>query len=124
MIERQMHEGEASMNSDVFGLAVGCAGLGVWQIFPASGTWLCSPLCKRLLGIAEDGDPATVLSSEDRKRSAEALDRAMRVGEYRFEFRAKDRWLSATGGVVRDGCAPAIIVGTLQDVTAQKLELE
>ena len=124
MIEQRSDGIERSMDPDVLALAVDCAGLGVWQIFPGTGTWLCSPLSKKLLGIGKQDDPAALLSREDRKRSTEAIERAMRVGEYRFEFRAGDRWFSAIGRVVRSRRAPASIVGTLQDVTAQKLALE
>ena len=124
MIEQQTVGVEVSMDPDISALAVGCAGLGVWQIFPASGTWICSARGKELLGVAEDGDPVNDLSKDDRKRFAEAIARAMRGGEYRFEVRAGDRWLSAIGHVVRAGSAPASIVGTLQDVTAQKAALE
>jgi len=124
MIEHRSDGIELSMDPDVLALAVDCAGLGVWQIFPATGAWICSPLSKKLLGVGEHGDPAAVLSKEDRKRGTEAIERAMRLGEYRFEFRAGDRWFSAIGRVVRNRRAPASIAGTLQDVTPQKLALE
>lgn len=124
MIEQRTVGVEVSMGPDVSALAVDCAGLGVWQILPASGSWICSPRSKELLGVAKDGDPVDGLSKEDLERFAEAVARAMRCGEYRFELRAKDRWLSAIGRVVRDVGAPVSIVGTLQDVTAEKVALE
>jgi signal transduction histidine kinase len=109
---------------DVSALAVDCAGLGAWEIVPATATWRLSPRCKELLGVAEEHDPLDALSEEDRGRFSEAIARAMRGGEYRLEFQAQERWLLATGRVVRDGLGRASIVGTLQDVTAQKVALE
>src|SRR5712671_5999635 len=77
-----------------------------------------------LLAVAGDDDPLDALSEEDRRRFSEAISRAIRGGEYRLEFRARERWLSATGRVVRHGRGPASIVGTLQDITAHKVALE
>ena len=101
-----------------------CAGIGVWEIVPATATWRCSSRCKQLLGVAEDDDPLDALSEEDRRRFSEAIARAMLGGEYRLDFRTRERWLSATGRVVRNERGPASIVGTLQDITAQKVALE
>jgi len=47
----------------------------------------------------------------------------MRVGEYRFEFRGGSLVLGDRPRRAQPACA-ASIVGTLQDVTAQKLALE
>lgn len=124
MMEQQMNAVEFPRDWDVSALAVDCAGLGVWEIVPATATWRCSPRCKELLGVAENDGPLDALSAEDRRRFSEAIARAMRGGEYRLEFRARERWLSATGRVVRDGRRPVNIVGTLQDITAQKVALE
>ena len=62
MIEQRSDGIERSMDPDVLALAVDCAGLGVWQIFPATGTWLCSPLSKKLLGVGKHDDPAALLA--------------------------------------------------------------
>ncbi|MFL5311592.1 MAG: ATP-binding protein [Myxococcales bacterium] len=126
MIEQQMDAAELSRDWgwDVSALAVGCAGLGVWEIAPATATWRCSPRCNELLGIAANDEPLDALSQEDRRRFGEAIARAMHGGEYGLELRARERWLSAIGRVVRDGRGLASIVGTLQDVTAQKVALE
>jgi signal transduction histidine kinase len=109
---------------DVSALALECAGLGVWEIVAATGTWRCSPRCNELLGIANEDDPGDAFSGEDRERCREAIARALRGGEFWLEFRAQERWLSATGRVVRDRRGPASIVGTLQDITAQKVAIE
>jgi signal transduction histidine kinase len=123
-MEQHMDAVESPGVRDVSALAVDCAGLGVWEIVAATATWHCSPRCKELLGVAEDGEPLAALSEEDRRRFSEAIARAMRGGEYRLELRAGERWLSAIGRIVRDGRGPASIVGTLQDITAQKVALE
>jgi signal transduction histidine kinase len=124
MIERQIAAIDLSTDWDVCAQALDCAGLGVWEILPATGTWLCSPRAQELLGVAEDDDPVAALSNEDRKRFREAIARAMRDGEYRFELRAGGRFLLALGRIARAPRAFMTIVGTLQDVTAQKVALE
>jgi len=123
-MEQPMDAVEFPGNWDVSALAVDCAGLGVWEIAAAPAIWRCSPRCKELLGVAGSDDPLQALSEEDRKRFSEAIARAMRGGEFRLELRAGEHWLSATGRVVREGRGPASIVGTLQDITAQKAALE
>jgi len=123
-MERQMDAVEFHGDWDVSALAADCAGLGVWEIVPAPPIWRCSPRCKELLRVAGDDDPLDALSEEDRRRFSEAIARAMRGEEYRLEFRAQERWLSATGRVVTDGHRPVSIVGTLQDITVQKVALE
>jgi len=123
-MEQPMNAVEFPGDWDVSALAMDCAGLGVWEIVAATATWRCSPRCKELLGVAGDDHPLDALSEEDRRRFSEAISRAMRGGEYRLEFRARERWLSATGRVVRHGRGPASIVGTLQDITAHKVALE
>jgi signal transduction histidine kinase len=125
MIGRQMDAVDRSCEWDVSAQAVDCAGLGVWEILPATGTWICSPRARELLGVAENDAPANALSKEDRKRFGEAIARAMRGGEYRLELRAGNRWLLAIGRVgARAPRALKTIVGTLQDVTGHKLEVE
>jgi len=116
---------DPSCDWDVSAQAVDCAGLGVWEIFPATGAWICSPRARELLGVAENDAPANALSKEDRKRSGEAIARAMRGGEYLLELRAGDRWLLAIGRAApRTPRALVTIVGTLQDITAQKAAVE
>jgi signal transduction histidine kinase len=116
---------DSSCDWEVSAQAVDCAGLGVWEIVPATGAWICSPRARELLGVAEDDLPANALSKEDRKRFGEATARAMRGGEYRLELRAGDRWLLAIGrAAARAPHALVTILGTLQDVTAQKTEVE
>jgi signal transduction histidine kinase len=124
MIERQIEAVDRSIDCDMSAQAVDCAGLGVWRIFPATGSWLCSPRSHELLGIAEDDDPVAALSNQDRKRFRQAIAVAMRDGEYRFGVRAGDRWLLAIGRVAHGPRASVSIVGTLQDVTAQQVALE
>jgi signal transduction histidine kinase len=123
-MERQLGVVDLPGERDVSAQAVDCAGLGVWEIVAATAKWRCSLRSKDLLGIAEDGDPLDALSEEDRGRFSEAIARTLRGGEYRLEFRAGARWLSADGRVVRDELGPIRIVGTLRDVTAQKVALE
>src|SRR5712664_2719348 len=102
-MERQLGVVELPGERDVSAQAVDCAGLGVWEIVAATATWRCSPRCKDLLGIAEDGDPFDSLSRADSGRFSDAIARALRCGEYRLELRAGARWLSANGRVVRGG---------------------
>jgi signal transduction histidine kinase len=124
MIERQIEAVDLSSDRDVSAPAVDCAGVGVWRILPATGSWRCSPRSQELLGVAEDDDPVAALSNEDRKRFREAIAIAMRDGEYRFELRAGDRWLLAIGRLARAPRGFVSIAGTLQDITAQKVALE
>jgi len=125
IMEQAMNVIEFPQDWDVSALAVASAGLGVWELVPETTTCRCSPRCKELLGVGEnDHDPLDALSEEARERFSEATARAMLGEEYRLEFRAGERWLSATGRLVSDGRGPARIVGTLQDITAQKVALE
>src|SRR4051812_26335504 len=120
----QQNNGAALPDEDLAALAVDHAGLGVWQIAVTSGAWRCSPRCKRLLGCGHDADPRDALGDEDRRRFAEAIERALRRGEFHLEFRVRQRWLAAVGRAVRAPSGIASIVGTLQDITGHRVAVE
>ena len=120
----QLNNKMVLLHQDLAALAVDHAGLGVWEIVTASGAWHCSSRCKQLLGIRHPMDPIDALGAEDRWRFTEAIDRAIRHGEFHLEFRVHQRWFAAVGRVVRKASGPMSIVGTLQDITGHRVAVE
>ena len=117
-------------------LAVEATGIGTWEINPATNFLSIDEQARRLFGFGpnEPADYETfygVLLEEDKPRRNEAFSKARKDGQsgvYEAEYRIlkKDtkelRWIRSKGRVFfDDGQSYSRIVGTLMDITPQKM---
>lgn len=118
------------------GLAIRAGSLGIWEYRPASDQRIWDKRARELFGLgsgpvsARDivdavhpDDRAAVLASIDR-----ALDPAVTDAQ-EVEFRTTDvqgapRWVAASGQTVREPGREVRLIGTLRDITVQKLAEE
>ncbi|MFL5309927.1 MAG: hypothetical protein ACJ79H_05670 [Myxococcales bacterium] len=113
-------------------LALEAAGLGSWEIVPVTGESRWSSRAKSLLGFTAD-DQVTYerfirsLRPPDRGHCIDAFVRVIEAGgdaTFRIAVcvaKGTPRWLALTGASYIDGGAAVRLVGTIQDVTAEKL---
>jgi PAS domain S-box-containing protein len=137
-----LEDGAGQEGGDValaLALAVRAADLGVWDWDLVSGAMNYSARAREICGFAQDGPiniamVRAVTHPDDLPRTSElarrALDPAVRAADiYRYRIVRADngeiRWVVAHGEAVfaeREGALKAIrYIGTLQDITEQKL---
>jgi PAS domain S-box-containing protein len=115
-------------------LAVDAAGLGTWELNPATGERRWSKRCLELFGLESDHGLtperfALVVHPEDRDRWRAAFERATTPGaegngEYRVEYRTSGprlRWIAATGRAFFENGRAVRVIGTVQDITERKV---
>lgn len=115
-------------------MAQKAAGLGIHDYNVATGVIRWDERVRELWGIGRDA-PVTYdlflsgLHPDDRQATQRAVDRALDPtsdGQYEAEYRVisrddgVERWVRATGQVTFDGNRAVRLVGTVQEVTAQK----
>src|SRR5207253_2761832 len=125
--------GRASANVELAAhLAVEAAGLGAWDIAPATREARWSARAKLLLGFSTDEQVtleqfARALKPADRDRLVEGFLRVIepdRDSSFHVELSlASDatRWLALAGAAYVDDDATVHLVGTIEDITAEKL---
>jgi len=110
------------------------AGLGTWELNPATGTVAFSLFWRRMLGYAPADAPNTLaawrglIHPEDRPRVRTTFedllrgDGATRQVTYRMRTRGGDyRWMQTTAHLLRDAAGrPCRMFGTNADITAQR----
>jgi PAS domain S-box-containing protein len=108
--------------------AQGIARIGSWEWDPSTGEVTWSPELQRMLGIARDASPSfdlwlPMLSADGRARLRAALDAVREHGaceaELRFQLPSGELEAQALAEVREVGGARRVL-GTLQDVTAQR----
>jgi PAS domain S-box-containing protein len=129
-------ECEAQRAQERLHLALGATGLGIWDIDLRTRELSCDPRCREIYGVAAEDtlsleQALAAMHVEDhtlvRARAVQALDPAS-GGRYEGEHRvigisdSVERWVHATGQVYFIESRPVRFVGTVQDVTTQKLE--
>jgi signal transduction histidine kinase len=114
-------------------LALDAAGLGAWEIVPASEECRWSDRAKELLGFSRR-DVVTyerflsTMRPVDRVRCVEAFLRAIEPhgdAMFRVEYQLGEdasRWVALTGGAFVDDRPAVRLVGTIEDVTAEMTE--
>jgi len=123
-------------NDERFRMAVEATGLGTWEYYPQAGKLEWSAECKRIYDVAPDqeidfeffeqhiyaGDKMQV-DTDIRK----AMDPAGN-GHYDVQFRIlrttdkQIRWVRAQGKVFFEGNQPERFIGTILDITKEKLQ--
>lgn len=127
-IRRVAAEGELAAH-----LALEAAGLGAWDIVPATGRSRWSRRARALLGFSPDDEVGSEqfvrsLRPADRARLMEACVRVIEphgAPSFRIEIPLGGpaaRWIALTGAAYVDEQAAVHVVGTIQDVTAEKLD--
>jgi PAS domain S-box-containing protein len=114
-------------------LAVDAAGLGTWELNPATGERHWSKRCLELFGLESDHDLtperfALAIHPDDRERWRAAFARAIEPssgagGKYSVEYRTSEqtpRWIAATGRAFFEEGRAIKVIGTVQDITEQK----
>lgn len=116
-------------------LAIEATQLGTWDYFPETGRFRWSERCRSLFGVAPEElvtyeQFLDALHTEDRARTHEAVQRALRSdggGVFDVEYRAASsqdgtsRWIRATGRAFFDEQGRAVrFIGTVQDIDDRK----
>jgi PAS domain S-box-containing protein len=116
-------------------LAIQAGSIGVWEFQPESGELTWDDRVREMFGM-DAGAPITLeanlagIHPEDRARAAAAVDGALDPagsGAYEIEFRTLGvtdgviRWVAANGQAVREEGEAVRLLGTLRDITEQKL---
>ncbi len=127
--------GEGENGDTRFRLAAECAGLGIWEYRPDSGQFDCDEGARLLLGLEPGAVCGTLegflacVHAEDResvrRRFALAVDPRDPqpcLAEFRCQLPAAlSRWISARGRATSRGTgSSALLLGTLDDITARK----
>ncbi len=126
---------EIDENETRLRLATSAAGIGTWDFDPIAGKLNWDKRCKAMFGIRSnreityEGSFLAGLHPDDRARSSEAVNAALRPGgngEYDIEYRTigiedgVERWIAAKGGsIFADGKAVRFI-GTVIDISQRK----
>jgi PAS domain S-box-containing protein len=127
------HRQAALQESEARGrLALNAGKMGTWWFDPVTRESNWSPQAAALLGLPPGHSSSSpmelrdLVHPDDLAAAKDALDKAIRAGEYEVEFRVRHpdghyRWLNGRGRVSfgPDG-RPANMVGILQDITARK----
>jgi signal transduction histidine kinase len=114
-------------------LALEAAGLGAWEIVPVTGESRWSTRAKVLLGFRADEQITyeqflRAMRPADRLRCIEAFLRVIEPhgdAEFRVEVcvaKGRSRWLALAGATYIDHRAAVRLVGTIHEVTAEKLQ--
>jgi two-component system CheB/CheR fusion protein len=128
--ERLLSESKERVKS-----AVDSAGLGTWDFDPQTNTLIYDKRCREILGLARSsptdlGSFLEIIHPEDRFYVENKINETMlgsNSGDFDIEFRTvpineKNKWLKAKGrAYFNDQGAPTRIIGTMLDITAQKL---
>jgi PAS domain S-box-containing protein len=116
-------------------LAIEAGSIGVWEFEPATGALTWDDRVREMFGLAP-GVPVDFetnlagIHPEDRARAAIAVEEALDPvgdGAYEIEFRTLGvadgvvRWVAANGQAVREDGEGVRLLGTLRDITEQKL---
>jgi signal transduction histidine kinase len=125
-------------NEDRLRMATDAARLGTWDFNPISGSLQWSDRSRELFGVSADapldyGVFMSAVHAQDRDATQRAVDRALDPagsGHFEAEYRVigieneRLRWIRAVGrAFFRDGRAERML-GTVQDVTPQRLANE
>ncbi len=119
------------------GLAIRAGALGIWEHRPASDERIWDDRARELFGMAP-GAPVTgrtimgAVHPDDRAAVLATIQEAVEPeasGAREMEFRTLDpggalRWVAASGQAVREPGQDLRLIGTLRDITAQKLAEE
>ena len=108
------------------------SGVGYWRHDVATGQMDCSTACKVNLGLAPDGELATLaqlkecIHPEDRRSVEQAIERAIENADgfdVQHRIRAASgevRWVRARARVFRRADGRVVIAGTMFDLTEEK----
>ena len=114
-------------------LAIETAGLGRWELDPATGSVDLDARCRELFGLAAHSSAnqeafLKCCHSGDRQRIEMMLRSALNAPNANFstEFRivrlgdAQERWISLSGRAFHDGGACTRLIGIVNDITERK----
>jgi two-component system CheB/CheR fusion protein len=123
-----------SESKDRLKFAVDSAGLGTWDYDPQTDELIWDKRCKEIFGFESSNEDSLssffeMIHKDDRKRIENKVNDALRdvgPGEFDVEYRTlpineKTKWLKARGRVYFHGQVATRFVGTMLDITTEKL---
>ncbi len=135
LIESEQRRAEQTLRAlqNRTAFALEAAGIGVWELDPATNQVSWSGAHAVLFGLDLDecsgvgGDPVPSVYADDRKLLKQAIERAVHAGQLDHEFRAT--WTDGTTHQLRTigrmsdsgGGGAARLIGVTMDVTAQRM---